>query len=223
MSTLKSYRDNELKWFILAYLFLAIGSSNPDIIKSSDIEALSKIESLISTALVSGAICSLAFVIDSLYSQKIKDVLLYLRITKMPGTTIFTRIKSGTLNDVRFETTQAQKKYEAIINNIPANKSKSGYENAKWYKIYVLHKEDSAISSVHRDFLLCRDLYITTISLAVLTVIAMTVKLISFSWILLGYLLAMAIITNCAAHNKAHRFVNTVIAVNIASAGNDEV
>lgn len=223
MGILKNYRDNELKWFILAYLFLTIGSGNPDVINGTGIETLSKIENLISTSLISGAICSLAFVIDSLYSQKIKNALLYLGFTKMPGTTIFTRIKSGTLNDVRFETVQAQKKYETIINNIPENKSKSGYENAKWYKIYVLHKEDSAISSVHRDFLLCRDLYITTISLAVLTVIAMAVKLISFSWILLGYLLAMAMITNCAAHNKAHRFVNTVIAVNVASSGNDEV
>lgn len=223
MSTLKSYRDNELKWFILAYLFLTIGSGNPDIIKNNDTETLSKIEGLISTALISGAICSLAFVIDSLYSQVIKDTLLYLGITKMPGTTVFTQIKNGTLNDVRFETSQAQKRYKDIIDNIPMSKSKAGYENSKWYKIYVKHKEDSAISSVHRDFLLCRDLYITTISLAVLTGIAMAVKLVSFSWILLGYLLAMAIITNCAAHNKAHRFVNTVIAVNIASAGNDEV
>lgn len=222
MSTLKNYRDNELKWFILAYLFLVIGSGNPNVIKDTGIEVLSKIESLISTALISGAICSLAFVIDSLYSQKIKDALLYLKITKMPGTTIFTRIKSGTLKDARFETIQAQRKYEAIINNIPANKSKSGYENAKWYKIYVLYKEDSAISSVHRDFLLCRDLYITTISLVVLTVIAMIIKLIPFSWILLGYLLTMAIITNCAAHNKAHRFVNTVIAVDVASKGDSK-
>ena len=217
MGILKNYRDNELKWFILAYLFLAIGSGNADVINGTGIETLSKIESLISTALISGAICSLAFVIDSLYSQKIKDALLYLGITKMPGTTIFTRIKSGTLKDVRFEKTNAHIKYETIINNIPKDKSKSDYENAKWYKIYVLHKEDAAISSVHRDFLLCRDLYITTISLAVLTAIAMTVKLISFSWILLGYLLVMAIITNCAAHNKAHRFVNTVIALDIAS------
>ncbi|MFZ5944447.1 MAG: hypothetical protein ACOYVD_10070 [Bacillota bacterium] len=222
MSTLKSYRDNELKWFILAYLFLVIGSSNLDIVKSTDMEALSKIESLVSTALISGAICSLAFVIDSLYSQLMKDTLLYLGITKMPGTTVFTRIKNGTLNDIRFGIIHAQEKYKDIIDNIPSNKSKARYENSNWYKIYVKHKEDSAVSSVHRDFLLCRDLYITTISLAVLTGIAMVVKLVSFSWILLGYLIATAIITSCSAHNKAHRFVNTVIAVDVAAMANDE-
>ena len=207
----------ELKWFILAYLFLIIGSGNLDIIKGTDTETLSKIESLISTSLISGAICSLAFVIDSLYSQAMKDALLYLGITKMPGTTIFTQIKNGALKDVRFEIIQAQRKYKDTIDNIPDNKSKAGYENSKWYKIYFKHKEDSAVSSVHRDFLLCRDLYITTISLAILTGIAMIGNLISFSWILMGYLLAMAIITNYAAHNKAHRFVNTVVAVDIAS------
>ena len=88
--------------------------------------------------------------------------------------------------------------------------------------IYVKHKEGFAISSVYRDFLLCSDLYITTISLAVLTGIAMVMGLVPFSWILLGYLLTMAIITNLAAHNKAHSLVNTVIAVDLASKDDDK-
>jgi hypothetical protein len=146
--------------------------------------------------------------------------LLFLGITKIPGTTVFTRMNNGALADIRFETSEASKKYKTVIAGFPSNiKERSNYENAQWYKIYIRHKDDASVCSVHRDFLLCRDLYTTTISMTILTGMMMIVQLISFSWILLGYLLLMLIITNCVAHNKAHRFVNTVIAVDVAQEG----
>lgn len=63
----------------------------------------------------------------------------------------------------------------------------------------------------HRESLLCRDLYITTITMFVLTIVAMIVQMLSYSSILIGYLLIMLVLTNISARNKAHRFVNTVI------------
>lgn len=190
----------------------------PTTAQSVDIELATKIENLITSAFLSGIVCFLAFVFDSLFSSQLKDILLYLGFTKMPGATIFTRIQEKSLRDVRINIDDAQSHYKEIIENMPSEKEKQRYQNSKWYSIYVIHKEEVRVLSVHRDFLLCRDLYTTTVSLAVLTIIMMGVSLLPFSWIVLGYLLIMLAITNIAAHNKANRFVNTVIAADLTSA-----
>jgi hypothetical protein len=217
VNTLKTYWENELKWFIWAYLLFVIGVNNPELFNNPDVETLTKIFNLFTSAIISGVICSLAFVFDSLYTSALKDVLVFFRRSKVPGATVFTRIKNGKMKDVRFDTAKAFQKYESIISGIPLEeKLKGKYENAEWYKLYSKNRDVTAVLSVHRDSLLCRDLYITTISLAVLTGAMMAVRLLLFNWILLGYLLVMLILTNIAAHNKAHRFVNTVIAIDIA-------
>ena len=217
MNLLKSYRENEIKWYILAYLLLSVSINTPELVTSADIDLITKVEKLFVSALLSGVICSLAFVFDSLYSRNIKDVLLYLGFTKAPGSTVFTRIQNKKLKDTHFEISTGVTYYNRIISSLPAQKKqRRQFENAKWYEIYSRHKKDDSINSVHRDFLLCRDLYIATISMTILTSIAMVTKLIIFNWIQIGYLLILLLITNIAAHNKAHRYVNTVIAVDIA-------
>lgn len=78
-----------------------------------------------------------------------------------------------------------------------------------------LHEDDLRVKTAHRDYLLSRDLYTTTITLLTLTVAGMVFRIVQFSWILLGYLIAMLILTNIAARFRAHRFVNSVIAVDM--------
>ncbi|QOX62379.1 hypothetical protein FRZ06_02895 [Anoxybacterium hadale] len=218
MDNLKSYRENEIKWYVLAYLLLVVVVCYPTTTQSVNIELATKIETLITSTFLSGIVCSLAFVFDSLFSSQLKDILLYLGFTKMPGATVFTRIQENRLRDLRINIDGAQSRYKEIIESMPSSKEKQRYENSKWYSLYSAHKEDVRVLSVHRDFLLCRDLYTTTVSLTVLTLIMMAISLLPFSWIILGYLLIMLVVTNIAAHNKASRFVNTVIAVDLASA-----
>ena len=218
MKILKNYRENEIKWYLLSYLFLVIGINNPALL-TTDVDMTTKVVAVFTSAFFTGAICSLAFVLDSLYSSKVKDLLLFMGFTKIPGSTIFTRISSGKVKDKRIENAMAVKKYEEIILAIPKDKGqREQFENTKWFRLYVKHKDDNSVLSVHRDSLLTRDLYITTISIAVLTGVMMAVCLIGFNWIICGYLLIMLILTNIAARNKAHRYVNTVIAIDIASA-----
>ena len=217
MDNLKNYRENEIKWYMVAYLLLVVVVCYPSTIQSIDIELAAKIEKLLISAFLSGTVCLLAFVFDSLFSSRIKEILLYLGFTKMPGATIFTRIQEKRLRDVRINIDEAQSRYKEIIASKSSSKEKQQYENAKWYSIYSEHKDDKRVFSVHRDFCLCRDLYTTTVFLTVLTLIMMLISLLPFSRIILAYLLIMLIVTNIAAHNKASRFVNTVIAVDLAS------
>ncbi len=217
MNNLKSYRENELKWYVLAYVFLVILVCYPNAVKDLEGDWATKLEQLLSSALLSGIICTLTFVFNSIFSSQAKDFLLYFHIFKTPGSTIFSRIQQDSLHDPRVNTSNARFHYQEIIANIPTSKKKEPYENSKWYAIYSKHRADDRVAATHRDFLLCRDLYITTVSLAVLTLAMISISLLPFSWILIGYLLIMLFVTNLSARNKAHRFVNTVIAVDLAS------
>jgi len=217
MDDLKSYRENEIKWYILTFLLITIGVYGTDFLQNTiPSEDTFNYSDLLITAAFSGAICTLAFVMDSLFTSKFKETLVFFRKKRVPGASIFSRIKNCQLKDNRFSTAEASVRYQVIIENIPVS-NKEHYENAQWYKIYYKYKGEGAVVSTHRDFLLCRDLCITTIIIALLTGLSFSLQLISFNKILLGYLLSMLIITNIATRNKAHRFVNTVIAADIAN------
>ena len=146
MGTLKSYRENELRWYILAYLLLVIYFSNPELFALENIDLILKIEKLFASVLLSGVICSLSFVLDSLYSSQMKDMLLFLGFTKAPGKVVFTRIKANQLMDERFENSVATKKYVSIICGLPDDKKQRYlFENTNWYKLYSRHKTDGAV------------------------------------------------------------------------------
>lgn len=215
---MKAYREKELKWYIFAYLFLLIGISSSGLISSGSANWLSSIEKLLSSSLLAGVICTLAFVFDCLYTAELKDVLLCVGFATLPGKTVFTRILKGKINDMRIDVNKAKDKYKEIISGLPFNeKEKKKYENIKWYALSLIHEDDPRVKTAHRDYLLSRDLYTTTITMFVLTVAAMGFRVVQFSWIPVGYLTAMLVLTNIAAHSRAHRFVNNVIAVDLNS------
>ena len=217
MNDLKNYRENEIKWYVIAYLLLIVVVCYPNTMQDADIDWIVKCEAIITSTLLSGVVCALAFVFDSVFSSRTKDALLYLGFTKVPGSTIFSRICDKTISDTRINVFDAQIRYKEVIENMPSLKERQEYENAKWYAIYSRYQADARVMSVHRDFLLCRDLYITTVSLTLLTLFMASVALLPFSHILIGYLLIMLVVTNLSARNKANRFVNTVIAVDLSS------
>jgi hypothetical protein len=145
-----------------------------------------------------------------------KERILYLGITKMPGKTIFSRIATNKIKDIRFETSTAKEHFKEIIDHLPSDKNeKTLFENIKWYSLSRKHEKDNRIEMAHRDFLLCRDLYSTTVTMLLLTSIGMLVKVLQFSWVPIGYLALMLLITNISAHFKAHRFVNNVIVADL--------
>ena len=217
MNDLKSYRDNEIKWYIVAFLLLLVSVCYPSSLQVVDIDLVAKIEKLLLSSFLAGTVCTLALVLDSFYTANAKENLIFLGITKMPGKTIFTRISSGKVKDIRFEVKHAQEAYREIIEAMPlAGKEKRDYENSRWYRIFLKHEKEPKVAIAHRDYLLCRDLYTTTISLLALTAAGMLFHILQFSWIPLVYLMALLAVTNLAAHVKGHRFVDTVIAVDLA-------
>ena len=214
---MKNYRENELKWYVFAYLLLLIGIRSNELFSIDNTDCLTNVEKLLPLTLLAGMICTLSFVFDCLYPVNLKEKLLFLKfITTMPGKTIFTRISEGKIDDVRFEIEKAQERYKEIINNMPSDKKlKEKYENSMWYPLYRKYEKDPRVEAAQRDFLLCRDLYTTTITMLVLTGLGMKFNFIQFSCLPIKYLVTMLFITNIAAYFKAHRCVNSVIAADL--------
>lgn len=175
------------------------------------------ISAVIDTTLASSCIYMFVYISDALFSSEIKDKLVsLLGLIKKPAYTIFTDIKKEEADD-RFLRTEAIKQYNNIYSNMPEGKKQVYlYQNAKWYKIYSRNRDVPMIYSSNRDYLLCRDMFISTISLSVLYMLSIIVKLFDFNIIYVLFLIAMLIMNLITTHIKAKRFVYNVIAYDLA-------
>jgi len=131
---------------------------------------------------------------------------------------IFSRIQKTTI-DKRFPREDALKKYSEVYKSLPTvKKDRYDYENTEWYKIYNKHREITMIMVSNRDFLLCRDIYFSTIIMFVIYLfLTIVFKIIIFDCRYLGYLIVMLILSNIGTRNKAMRFTCNVIAYDIAN------
>ena len=163
MNNIKDYRENELKQYVVAtsLLFLLlhgfIDFSNPQ-----NIDYIKGIVSFIGTSILTSVIYIFTLVIDGVMDDKLKNVIVNLWFMKLPGEYIFTEIKAKN-KDIRFTTEEALQRFSAIYSNIPTNdRKKRIYENSQWYKIYSKHRENPVIFISNRNYLLMRDMYIST-------------------------------------------------------------
>ena len=217
---MKDYREREIKYLLIVYVLLLLlwctgifdNFANTDITWSSLFSAIEGIT-------ISGVLSLITFVGDSLFSSNQKDKLLGLFFIPKPGNTLFTRISNGKVIDDRFTCSEASERYYDIICKLPTDKKeKMAYENANWYKIYHKYKEVGSINQSQRDYLICRDLYVQSIIFIVFYLIAAALftDTIFFSGIFVATIIVMTVIANIAAHKKMNRFVNNVIAIDIA-------
>ena len=83
-----------------------------------------------------------------------------------------------------------------------------------WYKIYQKHRDDPAITQVHRDYLLMRDW--CAFSFLFLIVLAVTGLFIiepsTVAWIYAALMLVQYLLTMIAARNYGVSFVRNVLA-----------
>lgn len=138
MNDIKDYRNNELKNYVIGNILLVLYfSSIFDNLFTLDINSNLNIwKTLIESALVSSIIYIYVFLLDSLIPGDIKQKVAYFHIGKLPGYTIFTKMKQNNKDD-RFTHADIVKKYASIYSNMPVGKKEKGkYENAQWYKIY---------------------------------------------------------------------------------------
>ncbi|NLM71850.1 MAG: hypothetical protein GX181_07830 [Synergistaceae bacterium] len=213
---MKDYRTNELKWYVWAYVLVLMSTSKPRIATCASDYQFQYFDMLLTSAFFAGAISALAFVFDSLYTERAKRTLLCFGVLPLPGETIFTRISKEKIKDIRFDVNKAQIAYTDIIAGLPSSKKeRERYENEKWYSLFRQYKDDPMVKGSHRDFLLSRDLFTATVTLLALTCLGVLSKAVQLNWLPFAYLAVMLGLTGVASHFKASRFVNNVIVADL--------
>lgn len=217
MIDIKDYRDNELKNYVIGNILLVLYFSGMfDKIFSQDVNSNLNIwGTVIESALISSIIYIYVFLLDSMIPGDIKQKIAYFHIGKLPGYTIFTKMKEGEKDD-RFTQVDVMKKYSQIYTNMPENKKeREKYENAQWYKMYKDCRNENKILIANRDFLLCRDITIFTMMLLILYFILTSLKIIVFSKIIVIIMVVELIVSNISMRGKARRLAYNVISEDI--------
>lgn len=222
---LKDYREKELKWYILANVLIILFIQ--DLFQVNDIFNNSKNVEIILT-LLGSTVLTVAFfcfilVTESLFSSNTKTIVLNLGIFRQPGEIIFSELKNRNY-DIRFTKEQVFEKFKDIYNKLPEDKNdRYKYENSQWYSIFNKHRSHDMIMMSNREYLLCRDIYISNISLVIIYLIAsFWLKIILFNYKYLIFLAIMLIITNIGTRQKAKRYAYNVIALEINDKKNKE-
>lgn len=219
---MKDYREKELKMYILACVLLLICLTKGYSMQMATGDKIVAISTVIDTTLASSCIYMFVFVSDALFSSKIKDkIVSVFGLIKKPAFSVFSKIEKNDV-DERFLKTDAIKHYKNIYDNMPEDKVQAGmYQNSNWYKIYSKHRDVEMIYSSNRDYLLCRDMFISTISLTVLYIISITIDLFEFNKLYIFFLVIMIFVNLLTTHIKARRFVYNVIAYDLAHTGDE--
>lgn len=171
---------------------------------------------IIESALLSSIFYIYVFIMDSLISGEMKFIICYLEVEKKPGYTIFTKMKRK-LKDNRFLQNDVLNKYKEIYENMPVENRKK-YENNQWFKLYNGCKNESKVYTFYRDYLLCRDLCVSSVWIFVIyLVLVFWLNIFCFSLRVCAFILLEIVVTNIAMRVKGERFAYNVIVVNIYS------
>lgn len=218
---MKEYREKEMKYLLVAYvlLFLLLCTNTLNSLPKKDETLYDVASALFESAALAGFISLLVFILDSVIGSNLKNRLTGLFVIPRTGYVIFSKISTGKRIDDRFSTKDAMEKYKTILDNLPADKkARREYENAQWYKIYFDYQDQDAVVQAQTEYLLCRDLFVETVTFIVLYLLAIWLlkKWVCFSYEYLSVLCGIAVLTNIATHKKMKTFVAGVIARDIA-------
>lgn len=167
MDEFKSYRNNELKYYVFANVVVWFFLRNGDGIWLRIIEEISYLENInkiLELSLVSVVTYIIIFVFDSLIPGNVKWKMAYW-ILPEPSEIVFEDLRKKD-NDERFTYEQLQKKCRKIYKNIDEcadEKKKYRVSKNKWYSLYLKYEKEDKIKSSKRDYIITRDLYISTI------------------------------------------------------------
>lgn len=179
----------------------------------------SSLFNMIAIDVLVGAICTLVFVLNELWSDKSKTRLVY---HQMPSDAVFSDIASGKIDATGFDLETAQKMYGHMA-DAPAN-----LQTAEWNKLLQKSRisEMGNVIEAERLQLMTRDICMSTISLFIMTLAALVVlevfsvnkwDSIKMFIIPLVYLLVMFFASRAAARSRAKRFVAIVIKNDVQS------
>ena len=217
MQNIKNYREKELNNYVIGNILLIFyfSKSFSSIFYQENVSFSLLFKAFVESGFVISIIYIYVFLFDSMIPSDIKIKIAYLHLGKLPGFIIFTKMKES-VRDIRFTKEDAMDKYKNIYDNMPKDqKNKERYENIEWYKIYSSYKKEEKIRISNREFLLCRDINLMTISLLIMYALFVGLKALEFSKIIIAILIMEFIVSNIAMRANANRLAYNVISEDI--------
>lgn len=221
-NNLKDYREKELKNYVIGnalIIIVLLGIFNTlfdvKMDESTNNILLTLSSEIISAGIFSSILYTYVFILDAIIPGNWKDSICNLR-RPLPGEIIFEEIREKA-NDKRFTKEKALKKYAniyEIIDNL-IGKEKRKASNDAWYSIYLKYENKAKIFISQRDYLLCRDLCISTLYIGLLYFVLWAFSIVAFDYRIVILLIVELIATNFAMRGKQKRFAYNVIAMDI--------
>ena len=221
-NNLKDYREKELKNYVIGnaliiIVLLGIFNTLLDVKmdESTNNILLTLSSEIISAGIFSSILYTYVFILDAIIPGNWKDSICNL-CRPLPGEIIFEEIREKA-NDKRFTKEKALQKYAniyEIIDNL-IGKEKRKASNDAWYSIYLKYENKAKIFISQRDYLLCRDLCISTLYIGLLYFVLWAFSIVAFDYRIVILLIVELIATNFAMRGKQKRFAYNVIAMDI--------
>ncbi len=220
MRDIKDYIDKELNKFVLANIIVVLLLSGQlDVLTDAKTITAFGI-SLANISIIASPMYIYVYIVNYMYTPDAKDFIVFLSKTQ-PGCTVFSRIKNGEIDDLRFTRADVLKQYSGIyqeIDNCDGDKGKMcNVENSSWYKKYRIHKDEGAVKDALRGQLLCRDICVISFNMFILLIL---LYIIGYGYLFNGlcfiFLFLVYFSSNVAARYRAERLVLNVIAIDIS-------
>ena len=213
---MKDYRKNELIYYALGNILIMLFFSGQlgQILTLNNETQIDIFKVVTESVFVLSIVSSYVFVLDSVLSGWIKFKIAYFGIGRLPGCTIFSKIKEKD-DDPRFDHEDVMKCYEQIYLNMP-EKNKRKYENVHWNKIYLKDEKEDKVKTVQRNFLLCRDLFIMTLFLCIIyfiLIVGCEIGVLRYEVLIV--LMVELLATNIAMREQGIEFAYMVIALDV--------
>ncbi|MDE6432632.1 MAG: hypothetical protein K2L07_00210 [Lachnospiraceae bacterium] len=222
-NNLKDYREKELKNYIIGNALIIVALSGTfDVL--SNLARMNEVTNnafstlvaeLISAGILSSILYTYVFIFDSIIPGNLKDIICNLH-RPLPGEVIFEEMKKK-VNDKRFTKEQVSEKYADVYEKLEnlTKKEKRKASNSVWYAVYRKHENETKVFISNRDYLLCRDLCISTLYIGLMYFVLCKFSIIAFNREIVTMLIIELIATNIAMRSKQKRFVYNVIATDI--------
>lgn len=224
-NNLKNYREKELKNYVIGNVLIILtlsGIFDALLHWTETNENITNLFStvgaeLISAGIISSIIYTYVFIFDAIIPGNWKDK--FCNICRpLPGELIFEEIRKK-VTDKRFTQEDALKKYASIYDILDAvsGQQKHKKSNSAWYAIYRKYENETKIFISNRDYLLCRDLCVSTLWIGIMYFVLCIFSVIPFNCNIVVVLIFELISTNVAMRGKQKRLVYNVIATDIHS------
>lgn len=222
-NNLKSYREKELKNYVIGNVLIILTLSGTFDTLLHWTEANENINNLISTlgaeiisaGIISSILYTYVFIFDAIIPGNWKDKICNV-CRPLPGELIFEEMRRK-VKDKRFTQEEALQKYANIYDKLDAvsGQLKQKNSNSAWYAIYRKYENETKIFISNRDYLLCRDLCVSTLWIGIMYFVLCIFLVIPFNCNIIAILIIELIATNVAMRGKQKRLAYNVIATDI--------